>query len=341
MNKDFEKEYKKLIEEDPPELWDRIEKMVDAAIAEGASADTEEKSEEETELAAAVTEILEGKPEESGEEKAENETGDEDEGADTEDSEKKTVILGAFGEAAAEKEADGQEDGGKKKKVFNWRRWVLPAAALLCVAIMIPVVITILGDKSKKDAAMKSNSATAQSDSVASAGADAEMNEMPQAAAETDNAAGESVEDRRGLAPDNNYKVEVKPSTDGEYEIVLEEAESGEDESNPEEAGEEEDDEEDEEEWDEEEWDEDEDEEDEEELVKALICISIDEDTPASVIDEIASQFGLSNLGYDEEFDEYHLAVPEAMTEDALDELIDAIAENENVWCVYWDYADE
>ncbi|MCR5268723.1 MAG: protein kinase [Lachnospiraceae bacterium] len=76
------------------------------------------------------------------------------------------------------------------------------------------------------------------------------------------------------------------------------------------------------------------------ELIKAYICISIDDDTSEALIDEIATQYGLTNLGYDHEFEEYHLAVLEDKTEKELDDLVNNIAKNKLVWCVYWDYVE-
>ena len=348
MNKDFEKEYKKLIEEDPPALWDRIEKMVDAAIAEGPTAAEEaetgteavsETEEDEAVLAAGVAEVLGGaelKTEMLSEEKMDDESGSEA------DDEAKGVITGAFGASASEKAADAKEGSGKKKKVFNWRRWVLPAAALLCVAIMIPVVIMINRDRTKSaDSAM-----TAMDNSVASADS-----EMADASAEAPMEAAGDVQSARGneqeafLVPHNKDNGKTVQPENGDISVEVATEAAGEDaaEEEEEDPDEEIDIEEDDEDYDEdyddeEDWDEDE--EEEEELVNAIIYITIDEDTPASVIDEIAAQFGLSNQGYDEEYDEYHLAVPSAMTEEALDDLVDAIDENENVWSVYWDYAE-
>ncbi len=349
MNKDFEKEYKKLIEEDPPALWDRIEKMVDAAIAEGPTAAEEaetgteavsETEEDEAVLAAGVAEVLGGaeqKTEMLSEEKKDDESGSEA------DDEAKGVIAGVFGASASEKAADAKEGSGKKKKVFNWRRWVLPAAALLCVAIMIPVVITIMNGRTKQN----------ETGAPMAAADNSVMADMAMAEASTDAAAevGEDKQSLRGetqgvsLVPQNkdNGKTVQPENGDISIEVVTEaageDAAEEEEEDPDEEIDIEEDDEDYDEDYDDEEdWDEDE--EEEEELVNAIIYITIDEDTPASVIDEIAAQFGLSNQGYDEEYDEYHLAVPSAMTEEALDDLVDAIDENENVWSVYWDYAE-
>ncbi|MCR4642299.1 MAG: hypothetical protein K5697_09755 [Lachnospiraceae bacterium] len=346
MNKDFEKEYKKLIEEDPPALWDRIEKMVDAAIAEGPTAAEEaetgteavcETEEDEAVLAAGVAEVLGGaeqKTEMLSEEKKDDESGSEA------DDEAKGVIAGEFGASASEKAADAKEGSGKKKKVFNWRRWVLPAAALLCVAIMIPVVITIMNGRTKQN----------ETGAPMAAADNSVMADMAMAEASTDAAAevGEDKQSLRGetqgvsLVPQHKADEKGVEPAEGEVPVVVE-ADEPENAAPVEEADwdeeEEEDyDDEDYEDEDEEDWDEDE--EEEEELVNAIIYITIDEDTPASVIDEIAAQFGLSNQGYDEEYDEYHLAVPSAMTEEALDDLVDAIDENENVWSVYWDYAE-
>ncbi|MBR3525567.1 MAG: hypothetical protein IKO11_06935 [Lachnospiraceae bacterium] len=359
MNKDFEKEYKKMIEEDPPELWGRIEKMVDAAIAEGAdavqeaAADTDgtgEKDAAEMALAAGVAEVLgeaEQKTEANSEENELQSGTDGEEKSDVsggeDNDETKGVIAAAFGGSASDKTADVKEEAGKKKKVFNWRRWVLPAAALLCVAIMIPVVIMINRDRTNRTKSADS-AMTAMDNSVASADS-----EMADASTEAPMEAAEDVQSARGneqeafLAPQNkDDRKTVQPENgDLSVEVVTEAA----GESAPEGEEEESDDEiyieEDDEDYDDEDdWDEDEEEEEEEELVNAYIYITIDEDTPASVIDEIAAQFGLTNLGYDEEYDEYHLAVPNAMTEEALDDLVDAIDENENVWSVYWDYVE-